>query len=213
MSAADVGSVALARMFRDGVLAPLAPRHGMPRDIPVSPEARADSLAPVVPPHTVVSGLAGLWVRYGGPAPRVVDLVGARGLHRAKPGADSRGWALSFHSGRAATGPRDPIGGVVVANAERCAIDGLRWRDLATALEVVYLAVRAGILDPAVMDGLSSGDDARGLGAGRARSAWAALATALAPPESATPESVLSPFAPSGEGREGGPTRPLGACP
>ena len=185
VSAHDVGGVALARMLRDGVLAPLAPRHGMPRDIPMSPHSRATSLAPVVPAHTVVSGLAGLWVRYGGAAPTAVDLVGARGLHRAKPGADARGWTLVFHSGGAATGPRAEIGGIVVACGERCAADALRWRDLATAIEVVFLAVRAGAIDPAAIEAFVARDDPRGHGAACARYAWAALASALDAPRTA----------------------------
>jgi len=179
VSAHEVGAVALARMLRDGVLAPLSPQHGMPLDIPVSPRARASSLAPVVPAHTVVSGLAGLWVHCGGAAPSVVDLVGARGLHRAKPGADARGWTLVFHSGGAATGPRAEIGGIVVACAERCAADALRWRDLGAAIEAVFLAVRAGLINPAAIGAVVTNDDPRGQGAARARYAWEALATAL----------------------------------
>jgi hypothetical protein len=151
----------------------------MPRDIPESSLARALCLSPVVPAHTVVSGLAGLWVRCGGDAPSVVDLVGVRGLHRAKPGADARGWTLAFHSGGAATGPCAEIGGIVVASAERCAADALRWRDLATAIEVVFLAVRAGAVEPAAIEALVTEDDPRGYGAARARCAWGALATAL----------------------------------
>jgi hypothetical protein len=187
VSAHEVGTVALARMLRDGVLAPLAPRNGMPRDIPESSLARALCLLPVVPPHTVVSGLAGLWVRFGATAPSVVDLVGVRGLHRAKPGADARGWTLVFHSGGAATEPRAEIGGIAVASAERCAADALRWRDLATAIEVVFLAVRAGSVPPAAIAALVMEDDPRGHGAARARYAWGALAAALDPSRTTDP--------------------------
>ena len=191
VSAHEVGTVALARMLRDRVVAPLAPQHGMPLDIPVSPGARASSLAPVVPAHTVVSGLAGLWVYCGGEASAMVDLVGARGLHRAKPGADARGWTLVFHSGGAATGPRVEIGGIVVACAARCAADALRWRDLAAALPAVFLAIREGRVDPSAIGVLVSRDDPRGQGAARARCAWEALATALG----------ISASAPGGEFR------------
>ncbi len=175
VSVEDAGPVALARMLRDGVVAYLAPGYGMPRDLPLSPEVRARTLSLVVPAHTVVSGLAGLWVRHGGPAPAVVDLVGARGLHRAKPGADARGWTLAFHSGRAAMEHRDRFSTVVVANSERCAADALRWRDLGAAMEAVYLAVRSGRVDPAATEAIVSGDDPRGSGSARVRSAWHAL--------------------------------------
>jgi hypothetical protein len=182
----------------------------MPRDIPESPLARAICLLPVVPAHTVVSGLAGLWVRCGGAAPSVVDLVGARGLHRAKPGANARGWTLVFHSGGAATGPRAQVGGIVVASAERCAADALRWRDLATAIEVVFLAVRAGSVEAAAVEALVFQDDPRGHGAARARHAWAALVAALG----------TSPTANPGGGPHACPSAPLsratapgGECP
>lgn len=179
LSVEEVGPVALARMLRDGVVAHLAPGHGMPRDLPVSPTTRARTLSPVVPAHTVVSGLAGLWVRHGGPAPSVVDLVGARGLHRAKPGADAKGWTLAFHSGRAASGRCDQFSGVAVANSERCAADALRWRDLAKAMEAVFRALRSGQVDRAATEAIVSGDDARGHGAARVRSAWNALNVAF----------------------------------
>ena len=197
-------------MLRDGVLAPLAPRHGMPRDIPASPRARAASLAPVVPAHTVVSGLAGLWVRCGGAAPPIVDLVGSRGLHRAKPGADARGWALAFHSGGASTGPRAEFGEIVVASAERCAADALRWRDLAEALEAVFRAVRAGSVDPAAIEALVATDDPRGHGAARARCAWGTLAAALgaAPLANETVDRRARPNA-----RRSGSSAPRGGCP
>jgi hypothetical protein len=179
LSVEDVGTVALARMLRDGVVAYLAPGYGMPRDLPVSAETRARTLSPVVPAHTVVSGLAGLWVRHGGPAPPIVDLVGARGLHRAKPGADAKGWTLAFHSGRAASGQCDLYSAVAVANSARCAADALRWRDLATAMETVFRALRSGQVDCAATQAIVNGDDARGLGASRVRSAWNALVSAL----------------------------------
>ena len=84
-----------------------------------------------------------------------------------------------FHSGGAATGPRVEIGGIVVACAERCAADALRWRDLAAALPAVFVAIRQGRVDPAAIGVLAASDDPRGKGAARARYAWGALATAL----------------------------------
>jgi hypothetical protein len=179
LSAEDVGPIALSRMLRDGVVAHLAPGYGMPLDLPVSPETRARTLSPVVPAHTVVSGLAGLWVRHGGPAPLIVDLVGVRGLHRAKPGADAKGWTLVFHSGRAALGRRDVYATVAVASSERCAADALRWRSLGAALDAVYRALRSGQVDCAATQAIVDGDDARGLGAARVRSAWEALMTSF----------------------------------
>lgn len=180
VSSDDVGRAAFARMLRDGALSYLAPRHGMPRDLPPTPADRAATLAPVVPPHTVVSGLAGLWVRDGSEAPATVDLVGRRGLHRAKPGADARGWRLAFHSGPAGYGGDDVVGGVRLAAPERCAADALRWGSGGVALATVYRAVRDGCVDAAAIDALVAADDPRGLGAARVRSAWEAVRSALA---------------------------------
>ncbi len=181
VSADDVGPVALGRMLRDGVLAFLSPRHAVPYDLPTSPDTRASTLAPVVPRHTIVSGLAGLWIRFGGSAPSVVDLVGRRGLHRAKPGADARGWRIEFHSGGAALEARDGVRSVAVARPERCAADALRWRDAREAIPAIYRAIRRGDVDAAALDAVVERDDPRGLGAARMRSTWAAIREALAP--------------------------------
>jgi hypothetical protein len=68
---------------------------------------------------------------------------------------------------------------VAVASSARCAADALRWRDLATAMEAVFRALRSGQVDCAATQAIVNGDDARGQGAARVRSAWDALVVSL----------------------------------
>ncbi len=177
VSADDVGAVALARMVRDGAAEYLAPGYAAARDLPLPAPARASTLEAVVPGHTVVSGLAGLWIHRGGAAPSIVDLVGPRGLHRAKPGADARGWTLAFHSGAAADEPWERFASLRVASPARCVADALRWADLAAAIGVTCAAIRGGDVDAADVAALVARDDPRGFGAARVRSAWAAISS------------------------------------
>ena len=162
-------------MERDGVLLPLAPGVGHARDIPVTATARALAVGLFVPHHTVVSGLAGLWIHGGCGNLGTLDLVGKRGLHRAAPGYAPRGWILRFHSGNAAREPASSWADVRVASPERCAADALRWHDLGGAIPAVLEAVRRGVVVPDDLNTLVKAEDPRGSGAARVRSAWGAL--------------------------------------
>ncbi len=171
----DVGAVSLERMIRDRVVLRLAPGFGAPVDLPVTRDDRASTLSEAVPTHTVVSGLAGLWIHLGGERPASVDLVGVRGLHRPLPDFRPLGWRVRFHSGGAAEEAFDSLAGLRVAAPERCASDGLRWDDLGVAIPAVMGAIGAGQVDIACVSALVASEDPRGLGAARLKSAWAAI--------------------------------------
>ena len=175
-------------MVRDGVVAGLSLDVAAPLDLPITAEDRASCLRGVVPAHTVVSGLTGLWVHVGGFRPIVIDLVGLRGLHRAPPGSDPPGWRIRFHSGPAASEPDLSLAGVRVASVERCVADGLRWAGLGEAIAATFRAVTNGSVDTEAVSALVGTTDPRGLGAMRMASAWHAIAEALelGPPSSAS---------------------------
>jgi hypothetical protein len=162
-------------MIRDHLVVPLSPGFAAPLDLPVTREDRAASLRDHVPSHTVVSGLGGLWIHMGGVRPTYLDLVGARGLHRAPPGTHPFGWIVRFHSGRAATEPPETIADVRVASPARCVTDGLRWGDLAQAIPATIRAIRCGYVTRWEVASKVRAEDPRGLGAARLRSAWAAI--------------------------------------
>jgi hypothetical protein len=175
----DVGEVALNRMIRDRVVIPLAPGFAAALDLPVTRVDRAATLGDSIPGHTVVSGLAGLWVHHGGPRPIAIDLVGVRGLHRSPPDFHPSGWRWNFHSGSAASEAVDLIGGIHVAKRERCVVDALRWDDLAAAIPAIVGALDQGSVTAPAIRARIEGEDSRGLGATRMRSAWAAIEVTL----------------------------------
>jgi hypothetical protein len=179
VSSADVGPVSLDRMAREGIVVPLGPGFGAPVDLPVIRADRARPLSGVVPGHTVVSGLAGLWIHSGGCRPRDLDLVGARGLHRLPPGSHPPGWILRFHSGAAALEPAEAFHGVRVAGPARCAVDSLRWDELGRAIPMVVACLRSGAVKRDEVAALVAGESRRGAGASRARNAWSAIEQAL----------------------------------
>jgi len=179
VSSSDVGPASLDRMAREGILVPLGPEFGAPVDLPVIPADRARPLAGFVPGHTVVSGLAGLWIRTGGYRPRTLDLIGVRGLHRLPPGCHPPGWIVRFHSGAAALEPSDSFHGIRVAGPARCAVDSLRWGDLGQAIPTVVAGLRGGTVRRAEVTAIVAGESRRGAGATRLRNAWAAIEEAL----------------------------------
>lgn len=129
-SRAEVGPVAFERLLRDGVAVLVGPHHARPAGIPETPADRAATLAGFVLRHTVVSGLAALWIREGGPRPRVLTLVGRRGLHRTKPGKAPPGWTPAYHTGPTALEPSTVWAGVRVASEACARADAARWEGL-----------------------------------------------------------------------------------
>lgn len=138
-----VGRVAHARLLRDGVVVAATRRYSLPADVTSTSGIRAWCVGPSVPAHTVLSGLAGLWVWHGGVWPQEVTVVGKRGLHRVvtshQPGTVRD--RVTFHSGIAWMDPATRLGPVAIASAARCCSDALRWDDHRYAIPAVTRVV------------------------------------------------------------------------
>src|SRR4051812_41855559 len=93
-----VGVMAFSRLQREGLVHCAFGAWALPRDILSTRPLRAHLLAPLVPAHAWVTGLAALWLEGCCGPPPVIDLVTARGAHRTepKPGSPS----LAFHTGK-----------------------------------------------------------------------------------------------------------------
>ena len=168
-----VGRPAYARMLRDGTLAPFAPGSARPADVPDSPALRAHHAAGRVPAHTVLTGIAALWVHgLVAVAPPTWHVAGARGLHRI---VDPQ---LVFHSGVTSR-----LGvtreGCRVAPATRACLDALRWEDLEAAIPVTIAAIRSGDAPLPELRAALSEDSPRGAGIARVRAALATIMVAL----------------------------------
>lgn len=166
---ADVGTSAVARMLREGIVTELGPRSVLPCDIESTPAIRALSIAALVPRHTVLSGLAGLWVWRGGTFPLEVTVVGERGLHRT---ASAR---VGFHSGLTWRVPPSRLSGARVAPLARCCVDALRWEDHRAAIVAVAGVIVGGSITVADLDREVAREDTRGGGYRRLNSVWGAL--------------------------------------
>lgn len=174
-----VGAVALRRMVAAGVLTPLTADAAIPTDVPYDPVWRALALREHVPAHTVLSGLAGLWVHCGGPCPAQVVVVGRRGLHRTVSPARAGSPATVFHSGPAHREPSLFVAGLSTATTERCATDALRWDDHRAALPAVVEAVRTGRVCASRLADLVACESPSGARHRRLESAWQALVPLL----------------------------------
>jgi len=172
-----VGSVTYDRLVRDGVVVPATRRFAFPADVNPSPGIRAWCVAPSVPTHTVLSGLAGLWVWHGGSWPGEVTVVGKRGLHRAAvnhhPGpARDR---VTFHSGLAWRDPATTLGPIAIASPARCCSDALRWDAHRVAIPVVARTVATGAVPLASIIAEVRRDNLRGAGYARLAQLWRVL--------------------------------------
>ncbi len=175
----QVGPVAYGRMTRDRIVHPLLPGIAVPLDIPDVPGVRALALAPLIPRHTVVSGLAGLWVRHGEPFTTTIDVVGARGLHRTVNPEPTSALSVRFHSGNAINDALDTFSNVGVAPTPRCLVDAMRWAPAPLSIAATTQAVQSNHVTVADIQRCLARDDPRGAGYRRLESLWAALAPAL----------------------------------
>jgi len=173
-----VGPRDYARMVRAGILAPLTPTAALPADLSPTPQWRARAVRDLVPAHTVLSGLGGLWVHEGGQCPDHLTVVGRRGLHRTVAPDASTGPTPMFHSGSAVTELAATIEGIRVATPARCAVDALRWDDHRRALPLVARSLRARRIDASEIRRIMASDSAVGAGYSRMKSAWQALSDA-----------------------------------
>ncbi len=136
----DVGPLSHARLVRDGALVAVERGTARAPDIPDSRGVRALAAVARVPAHTVLTGLAALWVHGWVPSPPATwHAVGARGLYRPA------GCLVELHSGRtAALAAR--IGRLSVAEPARSCLDALRWEPADPALRVVGASLATGRL-------------------------------------------------------------------
>ncbi len=171
---ADVGPAAYRRLVRDRIVHPLADHSARPADVADSRGLRALAISPAVPPHTVLSGTAALWVHgWLARPPLGWTVVGRRGLHRT---SDAR---LAFHSGAtAALGSR--VGPLWLAPPARACLDALRWEPPDVALPVVIDGIRAGRIAAADLQASLARDASRGVGFARLSSLVRAVAGATA---------------------------------
>jgi len=176
-----VGSHAFARMVRSGILVELTDSAALAWDVAPTPHWRALAVQHLVPAHTVLSGLGGVWVHHGGRCPDPLIVVGKRGLHRTgvRPPRGT-GTTLRFHSGKAATEEAISMASIRVATRARCAVDALRWDDHQQALPLLAALLRERHLDIAHIDQLVCSDSAVGAGYSRMASAWQALKSSVA---------------------------------
>lgn len=93
-----VGDVAFSRLVREGLVHDAVGAWALPHDIRSTRALRAHLIAPLVPGHTWLTGLALLWLEGLCGPPDVVDLAAARGAHRTEPSPGSP--VLAFHTAR-----------------------------------------------------------------------------------------------------------------
>jgi len=182
----DVGRPALARMLREGVVAPLVGGTARPLDVPDSPGLRAHVAAPVMPRATVLTGLGALWV-HGcvDAAPLPWCAVGTRGHHRKD---DARIAVRSGVTLRHAT----RIGPLALAPPPRACLDALRWEPPDLALGAVVGALRAGGVTADELSAALAHESPRGGGYRRLRSLVTAVLDTAAPGRAA-PASRAGP--------------------
>ncbi|WP_084101357.1 hypothetical protein [Demequina sp. NBRC 110051] len=168
----QVGQVAFRRMLREGVIVPLLPGLARAPDVPESRGLRAAAVGMHARPEFVASGLAALWVHFGGTAPVTLDLVSTAHHHSRswKPAMDTRMHASRHDYGGAVACPADAL------------VDSLRWGDLADALPRAYALLGDGRV--AATDAVAALDriDARDYSWRRAWGAWGALREAQGRP-------------------------------
>lgn len=181
----DVGTSAWNRMLREQVISLLAPGLALPADVEPTAPLRRHVLRGHVPPGTTVSGAAALWVHWGGPPPRAIDIC-APWTHRLKSRHST--WPLLWHhtqrpqnadpSDRADV--HDSDAALWIESVPRAIVDALRWSpDLGDGLTLAYTGLQHGVSADEVGDELTllSPQDRT---SARARHAWASVLEAYA---------------------------------
>jgi hypothetical protein len=135
---ANVGSFAFERLTREGLVHAVVGDHGLPPDVCATLSLRWLLMEPWVPVHTWATGLAALWLHGCADPPTVVDVMGARGLHRGTPPPGSP--QLVFHSGSSEGLLPGPVR---TADATRASMDALAHSPARLALPAVYAAIAA----------------------------------------------------------------------
>ena len=105
---------------------------------------RRHLLAPLIPAHAWVTGLAALWLDGLARAPEAIDLVVKRGAHRTEPSPGSP--PLEYHSG-----PLTWLDPMKVeprrATVTRACLDALAHSPAATAMPATASAITKGLTD------------------------------------------------------------------
>lgn len=133
----ELGTVAYARLLREGLVHEVLGPVALPRDVTPTPALRWLLAAPYVPPHTWATGLAGLWLRGLAPPPHVIHLAGMRGVHKVVPPAPTP--PVEYHSG-----PKIglPVGTWRVADVSRACVDALVYESSHAAVPAAARALR-----------------------------------------------------------------------
>lgn len=136
------GRVAWGDLVRCGALVRVREDAAVRPTTALTPAVRALSLAPQVPPRTVVGGTSAAWVHCGAPEGAGLEVVYPLGVHRPppRPGRVSRQSALL----RPET---VRIGTVLVTTVERTAVDVACLTDPVLAVPVLRALLERGGLD------------------------------------------------------------------
>ena len=135
-----VGAAAFSRLARSGLIHDVLGASALPADVPSSRPVRAHMVAPWIPAHTWLTGLAALWLEGFARTPAVLDLAGPRGAHRTVPAPGSP--PLAFHSGWLWGLP--DAGPPRAATVARACLDALAHSGAVDALPAVASALRGG---------------------------------------------------------------------
>ncbi len=171
----DVGTAALARMRRDGVLTTLTDDAGAAQDAAPLHVTRAFALSPWIPRRAAATGLAALWV-YGltrdALIPTCIEVVVPRGAHPDPPkGVPRSRWTFTTHP--TAYEQARIVAGVRIVTPADAVASALRTADLAAAMAAAYQAAVTGVatraeLCESVSQHKSTRERTRGLCAWRA---------------------------------------------
>ncbi|MGC4174082.1 hypothetical protein [Demequina sp.] len=166
-----VGAIAFDRLARDGVIHEVLGAWALPADIPSTRALRAHLVRDLVPRHAWLTGLAALWLEGYARAPRMLDVVAARGAHRAIPVPGSP--PVRLHAGSLLGVP--DAGSPRVVGLARACVDALWHSPTASALPAVASALRGGETSAREVRGLATTCDVRTRGRARVLSLVEAL--------------------------------------
>jgi len=137
-----VGPIAFSRLVADGLVHNVIANRAMPADVEDSRAVREYLLAPFVPSHAWLTGLAVLWIDGLCAAPPHLDLATPRGTHRTLPAEGGPG--VVFHMGSLFGLASDPSG-LRTATPARACIDALVHSPATKAIPATASALRTGL--------------------------------------------------------------------
>lgn len=167
-----IGSVAFARLEREGVIHDVMGAWGLPADIASTRALRAHRVYPLIPHNAWLTGLAALWIDGFASAPPVLDLVAGRGAHRIPPAPGSP--PLRLHTGSLLGVP--DAGSPRVVQLTRACLDALWHCEPQKVLPAIASALRAQAISSSKLLEMLDALDVRAAGRRRVRSLVLALA-------------------------------------